>query len=128
MFDRKSILLIDDDQDLVDAIQLRFDAAGYTTMVAQTLESGVHLARTERPHAIVMDVRMRDGSGLDAISTLKNDPQTGDIPIVMLSGSLGSEQTALERGARFFVRKPYQGKQVLLAVESAIQETQTFNK
>lgn len=123
MPDAKAVLLIDDDPDLIAGMKLRFDAAGFSSIVAHSLRGGIDAARLHRPDAIVMDIRMRDGCGLDAVSELKDDQQTTGIPIIMLSGSVNSEQQALDRGARFFLRKPIRGIQVLNAVTSAIQET-----
>lgn len=128
MLKTPTVLLVEDDQDLIRGIKLRFDAEGYQTLVADGVETGMSAARTQQPHAIVMDVRLRDGCGLEALAILKNNIETRHIPIVMLSGCVGSEQKALDNGARFFIRKPYRGQQVLVAVQSAIQEsTQTPN-
>ena len=119
----RKVLIVDNDQDLIRGLKLRFDARGYQTIVADGFESGLQTAITQKPHAIVMDVRMRDGCGLEALSILKNNSETKHIPIVILSGSVGSEQEALDDGARFFIRKPYRGQQVLDAVRSAIIES-----
>lgn len=119
----KTILIVDDDQEVVLGMKLRFSAAGYRTLVANSAESGMQAARAQRPEAIVMDVRMEDRSGLEAVEELKRDKGTEDIPIVMLSGCINSQQQALEKGARFFLRKPYRGSEVLTAVEAAIEES-----
>lgn len=124
----KTILIVDDDQDMVDGMKLRFQCAGYQTIVADSAESGVQAARTQHPEAIVMDVRMNDRSGLEAVEELKRDKLTEHIPIVMLSGCVSSQQQALDKGARFFLRKPYRGREVLTAVEAAIEETHTAPK
>jgi CheY-like chemotaxis protein len=123
MPDAKTILIVDDDHDVVQGMKLRFHAAGYSTIVADSAESGMLAARTQHPQAIVMDVRMKDRSGIEAVEELKSDRETQDIPVVMLSGCIAAQQQALEKGARFFLRKPYRGREVLTAVEAAIEES-----
>lgn len=123
MSDAKTILIVDDDEDVVRGMELRLHTAGYRTLVAHTAESGMLAARAQHPEAIVMDVRMEDRSGLEAVEELKGDKETEHIPIVMLSGCVNSQQQALEKGARFFLRKPYRGNEVLTAVKAAIEES-----
>jgi CheY-like chemotaxis protein len=123
MPETKTVLIVDDDEDVVRGIKLRFATAGYRTLVARNAESGMRAARAEHPEAIVMDVRMNDRSGLEVVEELKRDKQTEHIPIVMLSGCISAQQQALEKGARFFLRKPYRGNDVLTAVEAAIEES-----
>lgn len=123
MSEAKTILIVDDDADVVRGMELRFHTAGYRTLVAHTAESGMLAARAQQPEAIVMDVRMEDRSGLEAVEELKRDKETENIPIVMLSGCVNSQQQALDKGARFFLRKPYRGNEVLTAVEAAIEES-----
>jgi CheY-like chemotaxis protein len=123
MSEPKTILIVDDDLDVIHSMKLRLKTAGYGTIVANSAESGIQAARTQRPEAIVMDVRMNDRSGLDAVEELKSDELTEDIPIVMLSGCVGSQRQALDKGARFFMRKPYRSGEVLNAIELAIEES-----
>lgn len=75
-----------------------------------------------RPDAIVMDVRMPRMDGLTALAELKADPDTRDIPVVMLSASLPDQKEALDRGARFFLRKPYGGQALIEAVRSSLPQ------
>ena len=123
MPDAKTILIVDDDQDVIRGMKLRFHAAGYSTIVADSAESGMLAARTQHPQAIVMDVRMKGRSGIEAVEELKEDKETQNIPVVMLSGCIAAQQQALEKGARFFLRKPFRGREVLTAVAAAIEET-----
>ena len=59
---------------------------------------------------------------LQALQELKQHEATRDIPIIMLSASLVDQQRALDAGARFFLAKPYAGKNLLGAIESALGE------
>ena len=120
----KTILLVDNDADVVRGMRLRLSAAGYDTVIATDADAGVRAARESHPHAIVMDIEMPGASGLDALDSLKADTSTQDIPIVMLSGCVGHQTQALDRGARYFLRKPYTGADVLRALASAMDESE----
>ena len=123
MSKNQTILIVDDDPDVVRGIKLRFDAAGYETIVADSAAAGIMQARASSPDAIVMDVRLKEGNGMEAVEELKQDQNTKGIPIVMLSACVGMQQQALDLGARFFLRKPFKGREVITAVESAINES-----
>jgi CheY-like chemotaxis protein len=60
--------------------------------------------------------------GLSALEELRSLPSTMHIPVVMLSASLIDQQRALDSGARFFLSKPYVGKELVAAVTAAIEK------
>ena len=117
-----SVLVVDDDRDVVLGASLRLRAAGYRTDTAQNGREGLMKAINTRPGAIVLDVQMPVMDGLETLDQLQLDQRTRNIPIVMLSASLLDRQRALDAGARFFVEKPYDAPQLLKAVEVAIEE------
>ncbi len=119
----QKVLLVDDDRDIILGASLRLRAAGYDTITAFDGQQGIEAALDERPDAIVLDVRMPRMDGMAALAMLHSCETTKDIPIVMLSASLVDQQAALDGGARFFLTKPYQGKTLVAAVESALIET-----
>jgi CheY-like chemotaxis protein len=122
MTQQNSVLLVDDDPDVAFGASLRLGAAGYETMIAHDGHEGIDVARRRHPAAIVLDVRMPRMSGLIALSKLKHDRTTCDIPIVMLSASLVDQQAALDAGARYFLTKPYQPSTLVTAIGKVIAE------
>jgi DNA-binding response OmpR family regulator len=117
-----TILLIDDDREIVFGTCLRLRAAGYQTLTAYDGDDGCQAAVRHRPDAIVLDVRMPRHDGLAALAWLRNCADTKYIPIIMASASLVDQQSALDSGARFFLSKPYQAKTLLAALSEAINE------
>jgi DNA-binding response OmpR family regulator len=122
MFDRPSVLIVDDDSEIVRGASLRLRAAGYHTLTAQDGQTAVVSAAASRPNAIVLDVRMPVQNGLVALAELKQRPDTRDIPVIMLSASIGDQQAALDAGAQFFLRKPYRGEDLVRAVNTIISQ------
>ncbi len=120
MSEQATVLLIEDDREILNVAALRLRAAGYATLAAADGEEGVRRAVSDHPDAIVLDVRMPKKDGMTALVELQEQEETRHIPIVMLSASIVDQQRALEAGARFFLTKPYQGRDLLSAVRAAI--------
>lgn len=116
----KHVLVVDDEKELVRGISLWLSAAGFCTTTAQDADEAVAAARSGQPNAVVLDVRMPGRDGLSALEELRNLPETLHIPVVMLSASLVDQQRALDAGARFFLSKPYEGRELVAAVRAAI--------
>ena len=116
------ILVVDDDRAIRDATTLRLCSVGYETISACDGPEAIVLAIGSCPDAIVLDVRMQRMDGLTVLRQLRERDDTMRIPVVMLSASIQSQQVALDAGARFFVAKPYEGKTLVAAVDSAISE------
>ncbi len=120
---KQTVLLVDDDPAILEGARLRLRASGYDTLNANDGIQGLATAIKAQPDAIVMDVRMPRMDGLAALAELQENEDTKNIPVVMLSASLRDQQMALDAGARFFITKPYEGKTLMRAVESAIGES-----
>ncbi len=119
---KKTILLIDDDHDIVEATSMRLRTAGFNTITASEAEQGLETATHNRPDAIVLDVRMPGMGGLKALAELKKRTDTQQIPVVMLSASVIDQNRCLDAGAGFFIRKPYVSQDVVIAIENAIAD------
>ena len=122
MGDPQRVLLVDDDREIVRGASLRLKAAGFGTLFAHDGGAGVAAAVAHKPDAIVLDVRMPRMDGLAALRELRRREATKNIPIIMLSASLVDQKQSLEEGARFFVRKPYQGEELVAAVRKAMED------
>ncbi len=79
------ILVVDDDPNIRELLTQEFTEAGYQVATATNGREAIAAARRSRPDLIVLDVMMPEMNGFDVAAVLKNDPQTLDIPIVILS-------------------------------------------
>ncbi len=81
---------------------------GYRVLEADTGEEGIEIARSERPHLILMDLELPGLNGIEATRRLKADPQTRGIPVVALSShvEVQDEARAREAGCAGFIAKP----------------------
>ncbi|MBN2426258.1 MAG: response regulator [Calditrichaceae bacterium] len=87
----KKILIIDDDIDLVEAMRMTLEGAGFNVIDAQDGKKGLEKVQSEKPDLILLDVMMGSmDEGFHVSYTLRNDPETEDIPIIMLT-AVGQE-------------------------------------
>lgn len=114
------VLIVEDEPDIRGGVSRWLSAGGYETFLAENGEQGLQIARQEKPEVILLDVLMPLKGGMETLSELRADRKTSKIPVVMLSASLQDEQRALDAGAKYFVHKPYDGKQLVSIVASAL--------
>lgn len=82
----KRILIVDDDDDIRDVVQISLEEfAGWSVVTAASGREGLQLAKTEKLDAIVLDISMPDMDGFQLCAALQADPQTRNIPIVVLT-------------------------------------------
>lgn len=118
----RRILVVDDELEVVDAIESRLRADGFDVATAHDGLTGLKAARQMQPDAILLDVRMPQLDGLAVLRQLKSESATAATPVVVLSASLHDRQTALDGGANFFIQKPYRSKPLIEALDSAMKK------
>jgi CheY-like chemotaxis protein len=79
------VLAVDDDPHIRTLLMQEFSEAGYRLRVAANGREALAEVRRERPDLVILDVMMPEINGFDVAAVLKNDPQTMDIPIIILS-------------------------------------------
>jgi DNA-binding response OmpR family regulator len=86
-----TILCIDDDPQITDAIRIRLRQYEAVVLCASHGMHGFWLAMTERPDLIITDMRMPQGAGDYVVECLRNNSDTRSIPVIVLTGQRGSE-------------------------------------
>lgn len=116
------LLLIDDDRNIVQALSIRLGAAGYEITSARDGASGLAKAVSELPDAIILDIRMPVMDGLAVLSKLRENDNTRDIPVLVLTANVAEtvRSKALDLGARRFLEKPCDPNELLQAVQAAV--------
>lgn len=101
----RSVLVVDDDANIRSLLQQEFTEAGYGVRLAANGREALAMVREERPGLIVLDVMMPEMNGFDVAAVLKNDPQTMDIPIIILS-IMEDKERGLRLGVDRYLTKP----------------------
>lgn len=124
MGQKKKILVVDDERDIVKALVIRLQGAGYEVITAFDGAQGVFMAHKEKPDLIILDIRMPAGNGFSVAQRLKRSMHTFTIPVIFLTGSpdKSAEEKAMALGARFYVKKPYDPEELLDAIKRALEE------
>jgi DNA-binding response OmpR family regulator len=120
---KKKILIVDDERDIVKALKIRLQHNAYDVVVAFDGAQGIFMAHKEKPSLIILDIRMPAGDGFSVAEKLRQSNQTERIPIIFLTGSpeRNAEERAMELGARFYIKKPYDPEELLDAVRRAME-------
>jgi CheY-like chemotaxis protein len=105
-----TILVVDDDPEIVSMLSTRLGKHGYKVSTASDGTKALELAKRERPDLVLLDVMMPGKSGWEVARALKQDPLTQPIKIVMLTaiGEKTNEITAPIYGADAHVDKPFE--------------------
>lgn len=113
--DKKKILLVDDEKDLVEMVTLRLKAYGYEVISAYDGQEALDKARREKPDLIILDILLPKLDGYKVSRMLKFDEKYKNIPIIMLTSRAREEDVKLgyETGADDYITKPFE-PQVLL--------------
>ena len=109
---RRLVLSIDDDPNVLSLITQELEEEGYQVVGASRALEGIEKAKQVGPYAITLDIMMPGMDGWEAIARLKDDPQTRDIPIIVLS-IIENKELGFRLGADEYLVKPID-KQALL--------------
>ena len=120
---RNTILIIDDQWSMQELARIVLQTAGYRVLVASDVVTGLSLARTEQPSAIVLDALM---PGLDAarlLQDLRLGRGTASIPVILITADVAGEDLMREvRAAKTnCLRKPFPAPKLLTAVNRAVR-------
>ncbi len=102
---QRTVLVVDDNEDVLELFQRYLVAHHYQVAVARTAGEALDLARRVKPHAITLDLMMPEQDGWDLLRQLMDSPDTRDIPVIVCS-VLRQKEAALSLGATAFLPKP----------------------
>jgi len=115
---QRTILVADDDKDLVMALSIRLRAAGYDVISAHDGDEAFELASKNKPDLIILDVRMPAGGGFTSIDRMKHSLNTRNIPVIFLTAFDDEDMREEGRklGAVGFFRKPFDDTEFMEAI------------
>ncbi len=116
-----SILLVDDDRDLLQLISMRLNAAGYRVTAVESADAALASFAVQRPQLVITDLRMHGMDGLGLFDAIHR--QAPSLPVVILTahGTIPDAVAATRRGVFSFLTKPFEPKVLLETVASALR-------
>lgn len=126
---KETILIVDDEEDIIELIKYNLKNEGYAILTAVTGEQAIKIAKQSRPDLIVLDLMLPGIDGLEVTKYLKNNEQTKDMPIVMLTAK-GEESdivTGLELGANDYISKPFSPRELQARIRAILRRRRKNN-
>ena len=116
------ILAVDDEPQILRALQTNLRGAGYEVVTAATGEEALAQAATRSPDAVILDLVLPGKSGTEVCRELRG---WSDVPVIVLSavGDEGAKITALDAGADDYVTKPFSIDELLARLRAALRRT-----
>jgi len=122
---KQTILIIEDEQTILKAIQIALEEAGYQVFTAIDGESGEGAAKTEKPDLILLDIILPRKNGLDVLKSLKADEATKRIPVILLTNLSDTDTVSqgVALGARgYLVKANYSLDEVVAKVKEVLKK------
>jgi len=120
---REKILVVDDEEDILQLVEYNLAKNGYNVTSVTTGEEALKQAKELKPDVIVLDLMLPGVDGLEVCKILKNDSNTADIPILMLTAK--GEETdvvaGLEIGADDYITKPFSPRILIARVKAVLR-------
>jgi len=92
MPDKKTILVVEDEQALQEALKLKLGKAGFEVFTASSGEEALNVLKTLRPTLISLDLLLPKMNGLEVLRKIRENPELANLPVVVVSVSGGSEK------------------------------------
>ncbi len=119
------VLIIDDEEHIVELIRYNLESEGYATLIAYNGKDGIMLADKEKPSLILLDVMLPEMNGLKVCKKLRQNDETKNIPIIMLTAK--SEEVdkivGLELGADDYITKPFSIRELLARIKAVLRRS-----
>ncbi|MBE8996710.1 PAS domain S-box protein [Nostoc sp. LEGE 12447] len=124
---RKTILVVDDDANIRELLRQQLENEGYNVQEGKDGVDAIHQIKIARPDLILLDVMMPQINGFDVAAVLKNDPQTADIPIIILS-IIENKERGYHIGIDRYLTKPINTEKLLNEIGSLLYQGTSSKK
>ncbi len=123
MSEKKRILIIEDEIEMVKLLRMRLEANGYDVLVAGDGQEGLDMAKREKPDLIILDLMLPKMDGFKVCGLIKSDTKYSHVPIIILSarGHESDVATCKELGAEVYITKPFEPRELLAKINSLLK-------
>lgn len=129
MASKKTILVVDDEQDLIDLIEYNLKKEGFDVLKAGDGLEGIEVAREHNPDLVLLDIMMPKMDGLEVVERMREDKKLKHIPIIFLTarGDEKTEVEGLDKGGDDYITKPISTTKLISRIKAVLrrfEETQ----
>ena len=120
---KPKILVVDDEPDALELIEVNLKGAGFDVLTAANGRQALEKARAALPALVLLDVMLPEVDGLEVCKSLRRDPKTASIPIIMLTARAAEidRVLGLELGADDYITKPFSPRELILRVRNLLK-------
>jgi DNA-binding response OmpR family regulator len=124
------ILVVDDEPEAVELVEFNLRQAGYAVVTAADGAETLKKVRSQTPDLIVLDVMLPEMNGFEICKTLRSDPATAKIPVIMLTAKAAEidRVLGLELGADDYLTKPFSPRELLLRIKKILARARPEDK
>jgi len=125
----RSLLIIDDHEEIRENIAEILTLAGYHTLTAENGKKGVEIAQRDKPDLVICDIMMPELDGYGVLHLLKKNPETENIPLIFLTAKTERSdfRKGMEMGADDYITKPFDDIELLNAIETRLRKFDILN-
>lgn len=117
MTDNRTILICDDDEGIIDMLEIVLEGNGYHAISVKNSLEVFETIKRVNPGLLLLDLWMPVLSGDQILKTLRDNPQTNALPVIVISASRDGQQIAVNAGADDFMAKPFDMENLLLKIQ-----------
>lgn len=125
MIEKKLILIVEDEPDIVNLIGIALKKSGYDTITASNGQDAIELAKEKKPDLILMDISLKDQ--MDGIETAKQIHFSSDVPVIYLTAHADDERLAKVKETQpyGYILKPFEDRELKAAIEICLCKART---
>ena len=122
--DKKRILIVDDEEDILKVLRFRLEANNYEVLSASDGQEGLNKARSEKPDLIILDLMLPKLDGYKVCRMLKFDENYKAIPIIIFTARAQKkdEELGMEMGADAYIAKPFEPEVLLGKMKELLEK------
>jgi len=121
--DKQTILVVDDEEDLLDLIEYNLQKEGFDVLKAEDGEEGMEMAREHDPNLVLLDIMMPKMDGLEVVERMRADSKLKHIPIIFLTarGDEKTEVEGLDKGGDDYITKPISTTKLISRIKAVLR-------
>jgi len=121
--DKQTILVVDDEQDLLDLIEYNLKKEGFDVLKAEDGEEGIRMVRKHVPDLVLLDIMMPNMDGMEVLEIIRADERMKRIPIIFLTarGDEKTEVEGLDKGGDDYITKPISTTKLISRIKAVLR-------
>ncbi|HXV49001.1 MAG TPA: response regulator [Candidatus Binatia bacterium] len=121
---KKTIMVVDDNPDIITIVKTILEGRGYTVFSASSGPELLNMLPNHKPDLIILDIMMPEMDGLEVLTRLKGKAESATIPVILLTAKVQYEDVlgGYKLGADYYITKPFTSTQLVNGINLLLGE------